>query len=319
MKPLLPLALLLIAPLPRLAARGETHDGLQDVCDACRRGRLCRPHAKFEAAEIERLRPDLESDEIRDRIGALREIAALTREHQNVPTREVATILVAALEDRSLRVRDRAIRLLTDGQQPEITVVALVGLLEGFRKNMWSLVPWLTGPREERGTTADAMNYLETVMRVSGDVPDDRVVKALADVLLAMPAEMRGQPVAMAATRSLLGLGTRDAVQAVLRQFSSWSEGREMRNIHDALRYFALDLDVEDFPEYGGEAPEQWARWFKKHARDLPSKLGKWRGKPLEGDEDERPAPLAQWSRRFDTPRAVRLRSRGERSSCTQS
>ena len=266
-----PLALLLIVPV-----------SLLDVCDACGKGKLCKPHAQLETAEIERLRPRLESEEARDRIAALRDIAALTHEHENVPSERVAEILVLALEDRSLRVRDRAVRLLADGQHPEATVVALVDLMGSFKKKMWSLVAWLQGENQDRGTVTDAMNYLKTVMRKSGDVPDDRVVEALADVLLAMPSEMRGQPVAMAATKSLLQLGTKDAVKAVLRQFSSMSDTPEMRNIHDALRGFAFDLEIDDYPEYGEDVPEKWARWVKKHSRAMPAKLGKWRGKPVD-------------------------------------
>ena len=276
MKALLPFSLLLLSPALAL-----------DECQACKRGKICKPHVRVEEAEFRRLRSELESDVDDDRIGALIQIAALTQEHENVPSGNVARILATALEDESLRVRELALELLTDGQHPEIAVVGLVNVIEHLKRNMFGLVPSLTGAKQERGTTADAMNYIETIMRVSGQVPDDRVVKALINVLTAMPWEMYGQPVAMAATRSLLDLGTRDAVKAVLRQFNSESTEEEMQAVHEALTDFALYLDLEDPPEYGKKVRKQWDRWLKKHGRSLPKKLGKWRGKLAEEEEDK--------------------------------
>lgn len=289
MKPLLPAALL---ALP-LAPPGRA----LDVCDRCQDGKLCAPHAELEAAEIARLRPQLESADPGERTSALRQVADLTARHENAPSAEVAAVLAAALEDPSLRVRTRAVQLLADGQHPETTVVSVCALLESFEANMWTLVAWLTGPDEQRGTVADAMKYLEVAMRASGDVPDDRVVEALSSVLLAMPAEMRGQTVAMAATRSLLELGTQDAVEAVLRQLSPWSETREMRNIHDALRDLAARLDVEA-PEYGDDAGKQWKSWFRRNGRRLPKKLGRWRGAPVEDEVEDDGGGTASRGRR---------------------
>ncbi len=274
-----PVLLLGLALAPLLAAL--------DVCDNCRADKLCRPHAEHEQAEIERLRPALESEDADERIEALEELAALSLEHENAPGEDAAVLLAAALEDVSLHVREEALLLLTDGQHPEVTVAAVVDVLEGFKRHMWTLVETLMGPDQRGGTTADAMRYLETAMRVSGNVRDDRVVKALAAVLLAMPDEMRGEPVAMAATRSLLDLGTRNAVQAVLRQFRPWTDDHKMLPIQEALREFATDLGSEDVPEIGPDARDAWDRWLKKHSRDLPTKLGKWQGVPPEGEDED--------------------------------
>ncbi len=285
MHPLFSIALLLFAPTIGL-----------DECKTCKKGKVCTPHVKFEASEIKRLRGEFESDSIDDRIEALNEIAALTFEHENVPSARVAKILVTALEGGSLRVREAAIELLTDGQHAGIAVPALVEVMDDLKRNMYGLVPWLAGKKGVRGTSAEAMSYIETVMRVSSQVPDDRVLKALANVLAAMPWEMYGQPVAMAATRSLLELGTPAAVRAVLRQFNSQSGSDEMQAINDALTDFALDLEFDDAPEYGKDASKQWNRWLKKHVRSLPSKLGKWRGKRIdEDDEDDEEPSEAEW------------------------
>ena len=92
MNALLPLTLLLIAPALGL-----------DDCEACKKGKVCKPHVKFEQAEIKRLRAHLASEVVEERIEALGEIAGLKNEHENVPSADVARILADALED----VRER--------------------------------------------------------------------------------------------------------------------------------------------------------------------------------------------------------------------
>lgn len=279
---LLPLVLLSFAPLPSL-----------DVCKQCeagRKGKLCVAHAKHEKSELERLRKDLGSDDARDRMGAIRDVAELTDDHENRPSLEVGKVLAAALQDDSLRVRNLAIQLLTDGQHPETTVNALVDVLASFNKNMFDLTPWLMGPGEKRGDMSDAMQYIETTVRVCGDVRDDRVVKALAETLHTFPPEMRGESVAMAATWSLLDLGTQEAVESVIKQLSflkvdarsSTTIADRRRRLHETLKDFATELETKAIPEYSEDAYDDWKTWFKKYGRKLPKKLGKWRGKEVE-------------------------------------
>ncbi len=267
----------LLALVPALAPARAADD-----CGDCGARGPCRPHAEADEAAIERLRPELEAPEVERRLDALAEVAALTGEHANAPGEAVAEALAAALEDDALRVREEAVRLLVDGQHPERTVRALVDVMKDFQRNMWTLVAWLTGPDGERGTIAEAMDYLETVGDVAGGVRDDRVAKELADLLLAYPEEMRGQPVAMAATGSLLRLGTRDAVRAVIRQLRPWSDDGRSLAIHEALEEFAEDRELPAAPEAGPDAAKAWDAWLKKNARALPSKLGKWAGSSAE-------------------------------------
>lgn len=256
-----------------------------EVCKSCHKGKLCRPHREQEASEFERLQSALTSSDPRERYEALYDLSELASEHVNVPSAEVARALArAVLADDSLRVRERAMRLLTDGQDPEVTVETLERVLADIVSNMWTLVEWLMGPGEQRGHVGDAMNYLETAMLACGEVRDDRVVKALCRTLMAYPSEMRGQPVAMAATRSLLDLGSREAVHTVLKQFSSLRPSDELRNLHNALESFASELDLEDQPDYGEQVGDDWERWFAKHSGRLPKKLGKWKGKPIEAE-----------------------------------
>ncbi|MFT7676859.1 MAG: HEAT repeat protein, partial [Planctomycetota bacterium] len=204
-------------------------------------------------------------------------------EHENCRTQAVAKALIAALDDPALRVRTKVLGMLVDGQHAELTITTLVSRLGDIKKNMWSLVDWLRGKQGVHGSVDDAMGYIERLMEVSGEVPDDRVVKALANALKAMPTEMRGQPVAMSAVHALLELGTRDAVATVIKQFKPRPPSKgAVENIHSALEDFALELEIEDYPEFDGDLKKLWESWARKNSSRIPTKLGRWIGKPLD-------------------------------------
>jgi len=257
-----------------------------DVCDSCKTGRLCKPHAEEEEQLLGELRERLESTDPGERIDALGEVAELTYEHEGAPSKEVAELLAAALEDDRLEVRTKAMELLSEDQHPEIAVRATVEVLDGFRKGMWSLVgDLIDGGR--RGTHQEAMEYIETCVRQAGDLRDDRIAKSLSRLLPAFPEEMQGQPVTIEATRSLLDLGTRDSYGAVIDQLESLQPGQRLRNLHGLLEDFAHDqeLEPERIPVYGPEVAREWAKLARK--LDLKSKLGKWKGHPPAYYRDE--------------------------------
>lgn len=254
-----------------------------DVCEHCEKAKLCSPHALAQKTLLGGLKAELAKGDVRDRVEALSAVAELTFEHENCRTKAVAKALIAALDDPALRVRTKVLGMLVDGQHAESTVSALVGRLGDIKRNMWGLVEWLRGKQGVHGSADDALGYTETLMEVSGEVPDDRVVKALAYALKAMPTEMRGQPVAMAATRSLLELGTRDAVKTVIKQFSPRPPSRgAVENIHGALEDFAIELEIEEYPDFTGDIKSRWERWAKKNSSRIPAKLGRWRGKSFD-------------------------------------
>lgn len=256
-----------------------------DDCGRCSPTKSCKPHAEAEAAELERLREDLESDQARTRERALRQLAGLTDERQNAPSRSLAEFLAeVALEDELLRVRAAAIDVLCEGQHPEVAVKTTIEMIAGFKRNMWTLVETMMGPDGRHGGVDDAMRLLETTLRSAGNLRDDRIVKALVDVLRAFPTEMRGEPVAMAASRSLLELGTPAAVEAVIDQLGVKIEDSRRRNIHRALESFAGDLEIEETPADGSDLAKAWEAWLRKHRRALPKKLGKWKGPPRDED-----------------------------------
>jgi len=247
-------------------------------CEACRPGKVCAQHRAEEKEELKRLAPLLKSEDPGQRMGALSSAAELTDSHENAPSKAVAKVLAEALEDDQLTVRETAIVLLADGQHPEIAVTSTVKVLKGFEKNMWSLMGTMTGPNNEHGTVEEAMQYLEASMRACSGLPDDRIVKALSTLLAAYPAEMRGEPVAMAATHSLLGLGTQDAVSAVIKQLGRGKETTRLRRLHMALVRVADEKEIEARPAFGDKVEREWTVWLRKNKRAFPAKLGKWTG-----------------------------------------
>ena len=129
-------------------------------------------------------------------------------------------------------------------------MTSTVKVLKGFEKNMWSLMGTMTGPNNEHGTVEEAMQYLEASMRARSELPDDRIVKALSTLLAAYPAEMRGEPVAMAATHSPSSWAPRMS-SVVIKQLGRGKETSRLRRIHLALVRVADEKEIEARPAFG--------------------------------------------------------------------
>ncbi len=266
---------------------GGTAASPVDVCGACGRNKICKTHKAEDRAEIKRLKGALEDEDPEVRMEALEEVAELASNHENAPGKAAAEVLVAALEDDQLVVQAEAFRLLADGQHPEVAVGAYVARLKWFQSHMWSLVGDMTGPGEKHGSAAEAMEVLDAAVRGCKELPDDRIVSALAGLLKSFPNEMRGEPVAMSASRALLRLGTQGAVQAVISQFNAHKDLGKLRQVHMALKTFAFGMELDGTPEFDDDVEAGWTQWLRKHKRRIPKKLGKWKGPEPEPEEDE--------------------------------
>lgn len=253
-----------------------------DQCDDCTQKKLCKPHAAHVTAELERLEPDLESEDQRTRMSALEDVADLSDAHENAPSKQAAEVLAAALADERLVVREKAIELLTEGQHPETAVTATVELLKSYQRSMWTLVETLMGRDGKAGTTAEAMRLVKTSLESAGRLRDDRVVKAVESVLKAFPTEMRGQPAAQAAVEVLLEFRTQSAVTTVISQFSGLRDADRAATIQSSLEDMALDLEFDDAPEVEKDWKKAWTGWFRRHRKAFPTSLGKWTGEPLD-------------------------------------
>ncbi len=258
-----------------------------DVCEDCGHQKICKSHRAHDAAEIKRLGPDLESDDMNTRLRAIEAVADLARDHPKAPFKGAAEVLVEALEDDKLVVQSAAFRYLADGQHPETAVAGYVKRIKWFKGHMWTLVADMTGPNEEHGGVGDAMEVLKRAVSCGENLRDDRVVDALSGLLNAFPTEMRGEPVAMATSRALLRLGTADAVKAVIKQFGSQTDQSKTRQIHFALKTFANRLEIEESPDFGDNVEGAWIAWSRKNKKRIPKKLGKWTGPPEEDEEDD--------------------------------
>ncbi|MEM9379133.1 MAG: hypothetical protein AAGB93_04215 [Planctomycetota bacterium] len=281
------LALAALVSAPPLLADPAAPVEAGASCEGVETPQRTRKKRKLDRSELKRLKKELRSSDPKERTNALYDIAALTWDHDGLPTKDVAEALASALKDESLKVRSVAIDLLASGQHAETAVKAVISVMKGFEANMFTLVGTLIGPK---GTNSvdDALRYVEITMHSAGRLPDDRVASALASVLLAYPTEMRGEPIAMAASESLLKFGTRDAVDAVVRQFESRPEPERARNIHDALASFAERSEIEEVPAADDEdLKKAWRAWAKENAPRLPKKLGKFKNEPREADGKE--------------------------------
>lgn len=258
-----------------------------DECEECGHQKICKPHRAHDIAELKRLAPDLESDDMNTRLRAIEAVADLAQDHSNAPSKAAAEVLVEALEDDKLVVQSAAFRYLADGQHPETAVAGYVKRIKWFKGHMWTLVADMTGPNEEHGGVGDAMEVLKRAVSCGESLPDDRVVDALGGLLNAFPTEMRGEPVAMATSRALLRLGTTDALKTVIKQFGSQNDASKIRQIHFALKTFANRLEIEESPEYGDDVEGAWIAWSRKNKKLIPKKLGKWTGPPETEEEDD--------------------------------
>ncbi len=257
-----------------------------DECEECGDRKICKPHKSHDLAELKRLAPDLKSEDVDKRLRALEAVADLATDHANAPFKGAAEVLVEALEDDKLVVQAAAFRYLSDGQHPETSVVGYVKRIKWFKGHMWTLVADMTGPNEEHGGVGDAMDVLKRAVSCGEDLRDDRVVDALSGLLNAFPTEMRGEPVAMAASRALLSLGTVDAAKTVIKQFGALDDASKMRQVHFALVTFGNRLEIEEMPEFSENVESAWTVWLRKNQKLVPKKLGKWTGPPKD-DEDE--------------------------------
>ena len=257
-----------------------------DECEECGHQKICKTHRARDIAELKRLAPDLESEDMNTRLRALEEVADLAKDHPDAPFKGAAEVLVEALKDDKLVVQSAAFRLLADGQHPETAVAGYVKRVKWFKGHMWTLVADMTGPNEEHGGVGDAMEVLRRAVSAGESLRDDRVVDALSGLLNTFPTEMRGEPVAMATCRALLRLGTNDAVKTVIKQFSAQQDVSKTRQIHFALRTYSNRLDIEESPEYSDNVQSDWVAWMRKNKKSIPKKLGKWTGPPAEAEDE---------------------------------
>src|SRR6185436_14848789 len=83
-----------------------------DDCPKCKPDNLCAPHSEEEQKGLAERRGKLKSKDLGERLATLEGIAALTKPHENAPSRAVAEALAIGLADDDYEVRAKAAEAL---------------------------------------------------------------------------------------------------------------------------------------------------------------------------------------------------------------
>ncbi len=185
-------------------------------CPECKVDDLCASHQESDSKALDAARGKIRSKDLVERLAAIDAAAALTKQHENAPSRAVADLLAVALVDKDWGVRTKVVEKLLDGQHADATVKALVEALDGVRAEFAKV-----GKNNDRSAgagsimTPDGLGYAAALIDGLGALADDRCTNALVDVLKQLgpdaPSEF-AQPLA----KALLALGSRPAIEAVI-------------------------------------------------------------------------------------------------------
>jgi hypothetical protein len=190
-------------------------------CSQCKPDDLCAEHQESEKKALDELRGKIRSKDAAERSATLKAVAALTKKHENAPSRAVADTLAIALDDDSFSIRAEAAELLAEGQHPDAAVKALTKAIDDLRAEYAKL-----GRNRERGSGDATLSgkggarYTDAVIEGLAKLPDDRSVDALADVLKQLGPDAPDQFV-VPLSKALLQLKSRPAVDAVVDRLVS--------------------------------------------------------------------------------------------------
>jgi len=195
----------------------------------------------------------------------------------------VASTLAKALDDDDLQVQSAAVLALAWGRHPETAIAALREVLPGLRNEAENLSTRPDGPSQERRRLASQV--YAAACAALGRHADDRAVEALAEELRKIRpqqgpgavAELHARPLA----DGLLALGSAPAVELVVKTTGVFSgstlrDGASLataRQLHTALAAFSERLGHGP-PTWTELYDQDWRKWFKAHAAELPVRLG---------------------------------------------
>jgi hypothetical protein len=190
-------------------------------CPQCKPDDLCAPHQESDQKALEVWRGKIRAKDVEQRLAAVREIAALAKQHENAPSRGAAESIALALADDDYGVRAAAAERLADGQHPDAAVKALTKALDDVREEFARV-----GKDRERGNSGvtlfgkNGKRYVDAVVGGLANLPDDRSVDALADVLKQLGPDAPNELVKPIAD-ALLQLRSRPALEAVIDRLVS--------------------------------------------------------------------------------------------------
>jgi len=268
-----------------------------DGCATCSPTALCAVHQKEEAAAVAELTPKFKSKDPGDRRGAIAKLVALDARHPLCPSLESAK-LVATLDDEKVAVRLEAVKALQRGMHPDVSVGALATALEETRKEL-AKIPFGKGdwgggapgakedPKvvERRKARDELLGLAQQIVKGLRELPDDRSVAALADLLPTL-SRWNGELLSSTAD-ALLGLGSRDGVSAVVQRLKSapvndtggkYGGGPDTtgKMLRDLLAAAAPKKGTEPVPAWDEKEAPDWEHWLAKNQKHFPAKLGRY-------------------------------------------
>ena len=208
-------------------------------CSNCksdpRRPLLCAAHLEDETAVLKEQRAIYKQAlDPEERIAALEHVAALTSEHINAPSVNVARFLAEGLRDESLDVRRRALALIIDGQHHEEAVRAVIDAWKesqrGWRvldaKLVLSETPAEPGKPAVALTTEELTGvpeYIEALLHALGHLRDERALTILQSFLRS-PLDRTPGRFIVAASSATLALDSRRACELVIELLGALEE-----------------------------------------------------------------------------------------------
>jgi len=249
--------------------------------------------AKDDKALEKKLRKEFESAyrsrAASERAAAVRTYAERTRELSDPGLdRVIARTLEKAADDDDPAVLGAVADALSWGRDPDIALSTLEDITEELRQEVERLS---TRPEtDEQLRFRAALDSYARSADALGAHPDDRSVEVLARQMRTL--QRRGKVEAAVAGMArplaiaLLRLGSRDAVEVVVKQTNEFSGsamadgplGQSRRRsamiLHDALTSFSLEHFGESAPAFDGDTYDQhWRDWFSEHEDDLSEEL----------------------------------------------
>ncbi|KAF0246524.1 MAG: hypothetical protein FD180_629 [Planctomycetota bacterium] len=171
--------------LPMLIAVLASLPGAAEECARCG-AKLCDPHFLEEKAAIEGLRKGLAAAAPKDRLAALDAYADVSRKHLNCRTPASAKALGAALLDGDKEVRNHALALLQETQDPH-NGAALAGQL-AMRFRQWLEKPPKTDA--EKLKWDQEFDFYKSLARYVNGTGVVEASPAVADFLEAVPRDL---------------------------------------------------------------------------------------------------------------------------------
>jgi hypothetical protein len=262
----------------------------------------------------------LRSRKVLERVQALEAMVEHVKNDPQ-PSPQVAKLAARAVQQESIEVKLAAVTLLTLSPHRLEAVEALCWLAGELRKEIAGL-----GRGSNRGElSVDEKELLQKVVRGLAQLPDDRSVKAVQDLIQNAPQQA---PLVELFAEALVALQARSGIAAVVQQLSNIGtrlaraqsqpdRGQRLRTAGDRLHQLLFDLadslELQGMPRHwSARVDREWRDWFAANQKHFPKKLGRVKDRLADERRDSSQGSVApdrrggtdlDWELGFDDPR----------------